>query len=136
MTVLLVEDSEVDVELMRSTVARSDHQPELVVVGSGEAAIELLCHGSDEIDLVLLDMNLPGMRGDEVLHIIRSDDRTRLLPVVVLSSSSADVDVRRAYEAGANAFVRKPIGLADNDQLCAAICGFWCGVVELPSRSG
>lgn len=131
--VLVVEDSEVDVELVLSSARRLGRTDQLRVVRSGEAALEALGSDGGRIGLVLLDLNLPGAHGLDVLASIRRDPSYRTVPVVILTSSVADSDVTRAYELGVNAFVRKPIGLDETERLLEVICNFWCEVVRVPS---
>jgi two-component system, chemotaxis family, response regulator Rcp1 len=84
--------------------------------------------------MILLDLNLPGLSGFEVLAAIKSDQATRRIPVVVISSSGEVSDVSRAYEAHANAYLRKPIGLDALNQLARALQQFWFRMVTLPGR--
>lgn len=122
---VLVEDSEVDVEVLRSAAVRSAHCPEVVAYRTGEAAIAAILAEPDRVELVLLDLNLPGLDGFEVLAALRADPRTDLLPIVVLTSSAADADIVRANQLGANAHLLKPIGLAAYVELLDDLCGFW-----------
>jgi CheY-like chemotaxis protein len=128
---LLVEDSEVDVEVMRSSVGRSRFHLALEVSRSGEEALERLERPDPPVDLVLLDLNLPGMTGLDLLAVLKSHPERRRIPVVVMTSSTAETDLLRAYDLHANAFIRKPFGLAENDRLLEVVCSFWIGLVRL-----
>jgi two-component system, response regulator len=116
-TILLVEDNSEDVELTRRAFRKSKVMNELVVVRDGEQALDYLFRtGSfaarDEDatpEVILLDLKLPKIGGLEVLRRLRSDERTRRIPVVVLTSSTEDTDVCSSYDLGANSFVRKPV---------------------------
>jgi two-component system response regulator len=105
--ILLVEDDRNHRWVMRRVLENSFGE-EVVVeeVENGEHALERVAR-RPKLDLMLLDLNLPGVGGLEVLKQLRSDPRTRTLPVVVLTSSQEKDDVRRAYECGANSFVSK-----------------------------
>ena len=122
---VVVEDSEVDVEILRSAAARSPHCPEVVAYRTGEAAVEAILAEPTKVQLVLLDLNLPGLDGFEVLAALRTDPNTNPIPIVVLTSSAADTDIARASRLGANAYVLKPLGLAAHVELLDDLCRFW-----------
>ena len=134
-TILLVEDNPLDA---RSTIraARKLGVDRLVeVVTDGQAALERLRVDRAErepVGLVLLDLNLPGKDGHDVLAEIRSDDALCAIPVVVLTSSHEEVDVRAAYQRGANAYVTKPTQLGDWLRAVATIREFWLSLAVLP----
>jgi two-component system response regulator len=115
--ILLVEDNPNDVELTLRAFQKSNVTDEIVVVRDGEQAIHYLFStgphaGRDPMMLphvVLLDMKLPKIDGLGVLRRMRADERTRRLPVVMLTSSKEESDVASSYDLGANSFVRKPV---------------------------
>lgn len=115
--ILLVEDQQDDVDLTLRAFSRSTVSHEIVVVRDGQEALDyLFCAGAYAgrdpglaPAVVLLDLKVPKVDGLEVLHRLRSDERTRLLPVVVLTSSSEDRDIASSYDGGANSFIRKPV---------------------------
>ena len=117
---LLVEDNEDDIELTLRALEKNHLENELVIARDGEDALHYLFqtgpHAGREGDLpevVLLDLKLPGKSGLDVLREIRSDERTKTLPVVVLTSSSEDRDMVESYKLGANSYVQKPINFSD-----------------------
>lgn len=117
---LLVEDNEDDIELTVRALKKNNLENEVVITRDGEQALEYLyrtgAHATREDDLpevVLLDLNLPGQSGLDVLRKIRSDERTKTLPVVILTSSSEDKDIVESYKLGANSYVQKPINFSD-----------------------
>ena len=124
--ILLVEDNPSDVGLTRRALERSHVTNELVVVEDGQDALDYLfgsgAHaGRDASDLpalVLLDLKLPRVAGLEVLRRIRADERTRRLPVVILTSSTEEKDVAAGYDNGGNSYIRKPV---DFEQFASAI---------------
>jgi two-component system response regulator len=135
--ILLVEDSPEDVILAREALKDAEVTGELHVVGDGEAAMEFVRQEGEFADaprphLVLLDLNLPRKDGREVLSEIKADPDLRQLPVVVLTTSSSDRDIVRAYDARVNAYVRKPVNFDQLVQIFRAIDAFWFGVVTLP----
>ena len=125
-TILLIEDNPDDAELTRIAFAEAGIDSQLVVVGDGAEALDYLfargAHaGRDAADLpsiVLLDLNLPKLDGREVLQAIRSDARTRALPVVVLTTSDEPFDIEATYALGVNSYIRKPV---DFEQFVAAV---------------
>jgi len=134
--VLLVEDSDADVELMRAAFADALPQAELRVAWNGEEALASLLDGDRPPlpDLVLLDLNLPRVGGLEVLQALRgaSEPQVRRLPVVVLSTSNAPADVDRAYELGANAYVSKPFEVDELLRVGRSLAEFWFRSAVLP----
>jgi CheY-like chemotaxis protein len=135
--VLLVEDDEGDVVLTREAFDEYLHN-RLDVVNDGNAALDYLRkqdpYGDRETpDLVLLDLNLPGRDGREVLSEIKSDAELAHIPVVVLTTSAADEDVLRSYQLHANAFVTKPVDLDGFIAAIRQIDHFFVSVVRLPS---
>jgi CheY-like chemotaxis protein len=115
--ILLVEDNPDDVELTRIAFAESNIANQLVVVSDGAEALDYLFArgrhaGRDPAQLpsiVLLDLNLPKVDGREVLQAIRADERTRTLPVVVLTTSAEPFDVEASYALGVNSYIQKPV---------------------------
>ena len=135
--VLLVEDDEGDAVLTREAFQEYLHN-RLDVVNDGNQALAYLrreppYHDAPTPDLVLLDLNLPGRDGREVLSEIKSDDALRHIPVVVLTTSAAEDDVLHSYQLHANAFVSKPVDLDGFVAAIRQIDHFFVSVVRLPS---
>ncbi len=124
--ILLVEDNPDDVELTRIAFLEAGIDRRLVVVRDGAEALDYLFargahadrEGAELPAIVLLDLNLPKLDGREVLQGIRSDERTRNLPVVVLTTSDEPFDVEASYALGVNSYIRKPV---DFDQFVAVV---------------
>jgi two-component system response regulator len=134
-TILLVEDNLDDVALTRRALRKSNITNELVVVGDGEEALRQILPGDARLPLlVLLDINLPKVNGLDVLRAIRADDRTRCLPVVVLTTSSEERDIVESYQLGANSYVRKPI-VFDDFLEAIRILGLYWLLVNQPVSS-
>lgn len=139
--VLLVEDNAADCDLALETLATSRLYLETSVVTNGAAAMDYLARrgkyaAASRPDLILLDLNLPKMTGRQVLAAIKEDPSLRSIPVVVLTSSSAEVDVVQSYSLGANCYVTKPVDLTAFQEIVQAVEGFWFTVVKLPPRNG
>ena len=138
--ILLIEDNAGDVELTREALADSTVVSRMSVARDGESALAFLRREgpyaeSPRPDLILLDLNLPGLDGKAVLAAIKSDPRLRAIPVIVLSSSQAEEDVTRAYQLLANCYVTKPVGYGRFSEIIRAIEQFWFNVVRLPHHA-
>ncbi len=140
MEILLVEDNAADVRLVREALAEGQVHADLHWAASGEDALRYL-RGSDgkpgghaAPDLVLLDLNLPGLNGQEVLAAIKSDPALLRIPVVVLTSSANPSDVQAAYGHHANAYLVKPQDYEEFLALVGSIRSHWLTSVLLPSR--
>ena len=133
MRILLVEDSVADIELTLEALADAKVANRVDVVRDGAAAMAHLRRAGEPLpDLVILDLNLPCMNGHEVLAAMRTDDRLRRIAVAVLTTSSAESDVAKTYDLGANCFLTKPVDLEQFIAVVRSIDDFWLGLVRLP----
>jgi two-component system response regulator len=137
--ILLVEDNEDDVELTLRAFRRTNVANEIVVVRDGEAALDYLFVNAGKEDgafptVILLDLNLPKVDGLTVLRRMRADERTRRIPVVVLTSSGEDSDVIRSYDLGANSFVRKPVDFTQFVEAARQLGLYWLVLNERSER--
>jgi two-component system response regulator len=138
--ILLVEDNPDDVELTRRAFEKSNIANEIIVAGDGQAALDYLfvtgAHaGRDPTvmpDVVLLDLKLPKIDGLEVLRRVRADERTKRLPVVVLTTSKEDKDIIGSYNLGANSYVRKPVDFAQFLDAARQLGLYWLVLNEPP----
>ena len=134
--VLLVEDNPGDADLTRESLLSGGRPMELTVLVSGTEAIEFIQKRKKEKtplpDLVLLDLNLPGVDGHGVLAEIKKHADMKRVPVSILTSSAADGDVIRSYELGANSYVVKPFDFRDHQNAVRGMENFWFGLVKLP----
>ncbi len=133
--ILLVEDNPGDALLTRETLEDSKILHELFHVETGNAAMDFLRNQGEHAeapkpDMILLDLNLPGMDGREVLAAVKEDPDLRRIPVVVLTSSQAEEDVVRSYNLHANAYVTKPVGLDGFAKIVKGIESFWWSIVS------
>ena len=130
-SVLLVEDNEGDIGLFREGLNAIRATLNLHVVTDGVQAVEFL-RTMPLPNLIVLDLNIPGKSGFEVLEELKQDQSLREVPVVIFSSSSASRDIRRAYQLHANSFVQKPSDVDEFFQAVASIEQFWTRTACLP----
>jgi two-component system response regulator len=137
--ILLIEDNTDDRDLTILAFRKTSILNPVAVARDGAEALTMLlgdAHEDQDIPtLILLDLNLPKVDGLEVLRRIRADPRTRVVPVVVLTSSMLKEDLHSAYELGANAYVRKPVGFSEFTEAIQTVNGFWLVLNEPPPES-
>lgn len=134
-TILLIEDNLVDADLIREALVELGSRYHLDTVSNGEEALDLIKSDSTKYDLILLDLNMPCMSGVELLRELRSLPTSQaLLPVVILTNSHSSEDVRKAYRAGANAYLRKPLGIDRLIDHLHKTTEFWLETAMLPSQ--
>jgi len=134
--ILLVEDNPADVRLTKEAIQKSELVSQLDVVKDGVEAIKFLQKFKkdslvDRPDLILLDLNLPKKSGLEVLKEIKEDDDLRRIPVVILTISSNEEDLVKAYNLHANCFINKPLNIKEFYIIVEFICTFWFKIVKL-----
>lgn len=137
--ILLVEDSPTDIMIVREVLEQTGLRNTVHVVENGSEALRFLRRQDKHTtvprpDLILLDLNLPGMNGREVLAEIKADASLRTIPVVILTSSHNEADVDGAYRQWANCYVTKPVDFEDFTETVRRIERFWLGVVTLTEK--
>jgi two-component system, response regulator len=138
--ILLVEDNPDDAALALRTLAKCDVPAQVLLVRDGVEAQEYLFGVTQDQParpnplpaLILLDLKLPKVDGQEVLRCIRAHPRTRLIPVVVLTSSDERRDLVRSYALGANSYVRKPVDFAQFSLAVQQLCNYWLRLNRFP----
>jgi len=130
--VLLVEDNADDETLLREAYRRARVGFPLSVARDGLEAVAQVRGAAQRPALVLLDLKLPGLSGFEVLEQVRADDRTRSLPVVVLSSSQEQADIARSYACGANSYLVKPLDFGELEAMMRDVVCYWLRHSEPP----
>ncbi len=134
--IMLIEDNPDDRDLTIRALKKQNVINPVIVASNGAEALTMLL-GDDRRDqgnpaLILLDLKLPKVDGLEVLRRIRADERTRVIPVLVLTSSSQEEDLRAAYDLGANGYVRKPVTFSEFSEVVRTIGLFWLLLNESP----
>jgi CheY-like chemotaxis protein len=142
-TILLAEDNSKDVELTMEALSENNLANQVVVVKDGVEAMEYLRYEGnykqrthENPAVLLLDIKMPRMDGIEVLKAIRSDDKLKTIPVVILTSSREESDLIKSYELGVNAYVVKPVNFKDFIYAVKKIGIFWALINELPPEKG
>ncbi|MGE5486312.1 MAG: response regulator [bacterium] len=136
--ILLVEDNPGDVDLTREGLRRGKVASNLAVLDSGSDVLPYLERrgrfvGAPTPDLILLDLNLPGKDGREVLAELKNHPEYKRIPVVVMTSSEAEEDIVRAYTSHANCYITKPVDLKQFLKVVSSIEDFWLTLVRLPA---
>jgi CheY-like chemotaxis protein len=137
--ILLVEDNPGDVRLTKEALKEAKIRNVLHVVADGVEAMDFLrkTGGYSDVplpDLIMLDLNLPRKDGREVLAEIKGDTGLRRIPVVVLTTSSAEEDILKAYDLHANCFITKPVDFIQFARVIKSIEDFWFTIVKLPTE--
>lgn len=138
--ILLVEDSPADVRLTKEALKEEKLYNNLNVVNDGVEAMAFLRREGKYAkaarpDLILLDLNLPRKDGREVLLEIKSDEKLKIIPVVVLTVSKAEEDVLKSYKLHANCYITKPLDLSQFSRVVKTIQDFWLTIVKLPPKN-
>jgi len=134
--IMLIEDNPDDRDLTIRALKKNNILNPVIVASNGAEALAMLL-GDDQRDqgnpaLILLDLKLPKIEGLEVLRRIRADERTQVVPVLVLTSSKEEADLRAAYQLGANAYVRKPVAFSEFSEAIHTVGLFWLHLNEPP----
>ncbi len=137
--VLMVEDDPGDADLIYECLAETPAPLKLNIVSDGEKAIAYLRQQNEfadanRPDLILLDLNLPRKNGNEVLEEIKRDPQLKLIPVIVLTTSDSDKDIKSSYDLGANCYIIKPNGWTQLAKVVQSIEDFWIFTAKLPSE--
>ncbi len=140
--ILLVEDNLHDIEIAKRAFSMGAAEPTLVVVRYGQDALDYLNHRgkfhppdiSPQPELILLDLNLPKMKGLEVLKRIKNTPHLKSIPVIILTASERNEDIAPCYALGANTYIQKPVKFDDFVHIIEVIQTYWMGIASLPSH--
>lgn len=137
--ILLIEDNSGDVLLTKEAFEEIEFKDKINVARDGDDAMDYLHKRGpykDAVrpDLILLDLNLPRKDGREVLEEIKSDAELRSIPVIILTTSKSERDIRICYDLHANCYITKPVDFDEFLMIVKYIVDFWLGLVKLPPR--
>jgi CheY-like chemotaxis protein len=135
--VLLVEDNEGDILLTREAFEESKVQADLSVVRNGQEALDFLFKRKDyedaqKPDIILLDINIPIYNGHEVLQQIKTDEQLKTIPVIMLTTSNSQEDVKKSYEQHCNTYIVKPLNMDEFLKVILKIDEFWLQLSVIP----
>lgn len=141
-TILLVEDSPEDFEATVRAFKKSGVANTIIHCEDGDEALDYLYrrgkyadpHDSPRPGVILLDLNLPGTDGREVLTEIKKDDDLHSIPVIVLTTSSDERDIEKCYDNGANSYIQKPVNLESFFEAIKRLANYWFEIVILPKE--
>lgn len=139
--ILLVEDNEGDIVLTAEAFEECQINSNLNIVKNGKEALNYLGIETDEKpknnypDIILLDINLPLLNGHEVLYQIKNNEKTKHIPVIILTTSSASVDINKTYGNHANCFITKPTDINDFFETIKTLSKFWFQTVMLSAKN-
>jgi CheY-like chemotaxis protein len=137
--ILLVEDNEGDILLTQEALDEGKILNSLHVVRDGSEALKYLekqapYEAAERPDLILLDINMPKKNGHEVLEYIKKSEKLKKIPVIILTTSSAERDIKTAYNNYANCYIVKPVELENFMEMVTKIEDFWVSIVQLPEN--
>jgi chemotaxis family two-component system response regulator Rcp1 len=139
--ILLIEDSRADAKIIERALREGDVSHRLTVIPDGKNALDYLFKLRDDVlnperepDLILLDLNLPGMDGCQVLTRIKSDPILKMIPVVILTTSEREEDIVQTYQAGANTYITKPDEYPRYRELVATLEHYWVNTAHKVPR--
>jgi len=139
-SILLVEDDQADQKLIKSALRAEVVMVDLNIANNAEEALEFLIslhtsnNGTSNPDLILLDLNMPGMGGKELLKHLKAKEYLKQIPVVVLTTSNSERDIEDSYKLQAAGYIHKPATLGDFKQVMQDIRGYWFSLCKLPQR--
>lgn len=139
MHLLLVEDNEGDILLTTEALEASKVLNEVSIVRNGKLALDFVFkkNGYEDVkspDVILMDINLPLKSGIEVLEILKSDECTKHIPVIILTTSSSESDIMKSYNNHANAYIVKPVDVSEFLEAVLSLEDFWLNIVHLPVK--
>lgn len=131
--ILIIEDNQADIELIESVVEQLEGTYRLHTFTNAIEPLDLLLRGKLKVDLILLDLNLPKMNGIEFMVKLRSiEPPTGIIPITIISTSNSKSDITKAYKAGANNYISKPLDYNSFKHLISQLLDFWLNAIQTP----
>ena len=131
---LLVEDNEDDYEATVRSLKKNHFVNPVNWCRSGREALDFLARGEDLPDLILLDLNMPGIDGRQVLATVKADPALKHIPVIVLTTSNDARDIDTCYKIGASTYIQKPVSFEGLTEAIRTMKDYWFGIALLPKR--
>jgi chemotaxis family two-component system response regulator Rcp1 len=133
--ILLVEDNAGDIYMFENALKISGFKFNLIKIKNGDDVLPYLKRNDISLpDIIILDLNLPGKNGKEILFDIKNDERLGLIPVIIFTTSNAEYDIQTSYKLKANCFIKKPISVTEYIAAVNRIKEFWTAIVTLPNK--
>lgn len=137
--ILVVEDNEGDILLITEALQECKVINDVSVVRNGKLALDFVFKKGDydavhSPDIILMDINLPLKNGIEVLQTLKSDETTKHIPIIMLTTSSSESDIMKSYNHHANAFITKPVDVSEFLEAISSLVNFWLNIVHLPAN--
>ena len=138
MRIVLIEDNQDHARILKWAFERTNHQTQLTFFQDAESALKYLGRrvqgATVSPDLIFLDFNLPKIDGRDVLRHLKADEHSKNVPVIILSSSERDEDIRKAYELGASTYISKTVIMNELSNSLQAVLDYWSRIARLPRR--
>jgi len=133
--ILLVEDNPDDIELTLEAFKNNNLANKITVARDGEEALDIIFGNKDKKpDIILLDLKLPKVDGLEILRRVKSDEDTRVIPVIILTSSKEESDLIKSYKLGVNSYIRKPVDFKEFIKVVKKLGLYWLIINEFPPK--
>lgn len=137
--ILLIEDNEGDILLTLEAMKQARLCNEIEIVRDGDTALKYLNKEAEfknakTPDIILLDINLPKIDGLEILNHIKNDEKLKVIPVIMLTTSDSETDILKSYQNHANCYITKPVNFLNFIEVIQTIKDFWINIVQLPNK--
>jgi chemotaxis family two-component system response regulator Rcp1 len=133
--ILLVEDNAGDIYMFENALKISGFKFNLIKIKNGDDVLPYLNRNDVPLpDIIVLDLNLPGKNGKEILSDIKNDEKLSLIPVIIFTTSNAEYDIQTSYKLKANCYINKPISVTEYIAAVNRIKDFWTSIVTLPIK--
>jgi two-component system, response regulator len=137
--ILLIDDNEDDIELTLIALKKNNKIDNITILRDGQEALDFIFSKGNYSErlmtfpkVILLDLNLPKVGGLDVLKILKADEKTKMIPIVVMTSSAQDNDIIESYNSGANSFITKPIDFDNFMNTISNLCNYWLTLNKKP----